>query len=154
MTSTSESRTPHARLAVSDIETGVWYRLDQHLWIRACTALFLDLVLVELRGGFDSRNASVIERTFHEIIGLGATALHLDLADIESFDGAGARTLAVSAAGLEAQGGRLRVLNASGSVERVLQMTGLGRLLIASSDAQSSVGTYRAVHDDASTRAG
>jgi anti-anti-sigma factor len=121
-------------------------------------APLLDRAFVELRGAFDDRNAAVVARAFREVIGMGITTLHLDLAAVESFDSAGARTLAVSAAELEGRGGRLRALNASGSVERMLHITGLGRLLIAARDTRSSARAHDhaqdAVHDDASTRTG
>jgi anti-anti-sigma factor len=150
MTSTTEPRTPDAFA----VESRVWHQLHEDLWIRVRTAPLLDLVVVDLRGAFDDRNAATVAARFREVIGLGITALHVDLAGIEAFDTAGARTLAGSAAELEARGGRLRALNASGSVERVLHITGLGRLLIASRDTQPSPPAQDAVHDDASTRTG
>jgi anti-anti-sigma factor len=153
MTSTTESRTPDA----FEIEARVWHQLHEDLWMRVRTAPILDRVVVDLRGAFDDRNAAAVAPRFREVIGLGIIALHVDLGAVEAFDIAGARILAVSAAELEARGGRLRALNASGSVERVLHITGLGRLLIASRDTRPSAPAHPAqdaAHDDASTRTG
>ena len=87
-------------------------------------------MLVELRGVVDADSASALARTFEELIGGAAISLSVDVSDLETVDSAGARTLARTANALEARGGRLRVLNAWSSLERLLETTGLGRLLI------------------------
>jgi anti-anti-sigma factor len=111
----------------------LWSQIHEHLWICGRTASSSGVTLVELRGAIDSDSTLALARTFDELIGSAAISLYVDVSALETVDSVGARTLAQTANTLEARGGRLRVLNAWSSLERLLEMNGLGRLLIGSS---------------------
>ena len=82
-----------------------------------------------LRGEVHAYCERALERVFVDLLGVGVTSLHVDLADVVFLDGAGARALASTAQKLEACGGRLRVQQPAASITKLLEMTGLGRLL-------------------------
>jgi len=109
-----------------------WHQIHEHLWICGRTASSTGVMFVELCGAIDTDSASALTCAFDELIGSAAISLYIDVSALDTVDNAGARTLAHAANTLEAQGGRLRVLNAWKSLERLLEMNGLGRLLIVS----------------------
>jgi anti-anti-sigma factor len=114
----------------------LWSQIQEHLWICGRTSSSSGVTLVELRGAIDTDSASALACAFDELIGSAAISLYVDVSALETVDGFGARTLARAANILEARGGRLRVLNAWSSLERLLEMNGLGRLLLVSNRSQ------------------
>jgi anti-anti-sigma factor len=86
---------------------------------------------VFIRGDVDVAGAAALGRVLAELGDAWAGSVRADMGGIEFFGAAGARALGRSAHDLEAQGGRLTVERPGRSVRRVLEVTGLGRLLAA-----------------------
>jgi anti-anti-sigma factor len=107
-----------------------WRPINDSLWIKVSRSGTPGRADVALRGEVDASCAEALTRMLADVVNADTLTLSLDVAELEFLDGAGARTLALTAADMEARGGRLRLHRPSAMVSRVLEITGLGRLLI------------------------
>ena len=115
---------PHRRAADPP-----WRQAPLGLSIRRHAGLCPSSAGVTLRGEVHACCEGALERLFVDLLDAGVTSLQVHLADVVFLDGAGARTLASTARKLESRGGRLRVQQPAASATKLLEMTGLGRLL-------------------------
>jgi anti-anti-sigma factor len=90
--------------------------------------------LVAVRGDVDVAGASTLTRLLSPLVDAGARLLRCQMEAVGFFGAAGARVLARIAGDLEFRGGQLTVERPSRSVRRVLEVTGLARLLVAPSE--------------------
>jgi hypothetical protein len=97
-----------------------WRWLHQGLLIRGRVGPSPSHARVALRGEVDAFCERALEGVFLDLLDVGITSVLVDLAEVVFVDGAGARALAVIACKLEECGA---------SVTKLLEMTGLGRLL-------------------------
>jgi len=109
----------------------LWRRVDRRLALRCRTDPSRRQASLEVRGQIDDGCALAFARLLEELVDSGITTVRLDAAGLDYLDVGGARVFASTACDLEAKGGRLRVQHAKEAVERVLSMSGLGRLLIS-----------------------
>ena len=78
-----------------------------------------------VRGELDAASAPDLQAQLDELVEQHAQLVIVDLAEITFLDSSGLRALVHGARALEKHGGRLLVENASGAVERILELTGL-----------------------------
>jgi anti-anti-sigma factor len=85
-------------------------------------------------GEIDMSNAPVLAAAFAEAVDRHAATLVVDLAEVTYLDSSGIGVLIEALHSIEADGGALRVVGASGIVARVLELSGLLPLLDGQSD--------------------
>ncbi len=84
---------------------------------------------VTLSGEFDLDGAPQVQSTLSSLAGQGITSVVVDVAGLTFVDSTGLRAILAGREKLQAAGATLVLEGASGVVERVLDMTGLGGLL-------------------------
>ena len=86
--------------------------------------------IVRLRGDADVYTAPVLERRLNELVDDGAREIVIDLAELTFIDTTGLSVLVGTHRRLRAHDGRIRLRSPSGSVQKVLEITGLDRVLV------------------------
>lgn len=87
------------------------------------------LSLLRAAGEIDSYSGDRFREAVAEVIGDGASVVHVDLADVTYLDSAGLGVLAGAHNRLIQEGRRLVIMNPRDAVYRVFEMTGLTRVL-------------------------
>ena len=108
-----------------------WQPLGPELEGRLMLPCRGDRTCLALRGTVDLSAADPLHTALDELRATGGVQLHVDLARVDLIDAAGVRVFALTARDLEAQRGRLHLHNPAPIVVRVLDIAGLGRLLVA-----------------------
>lgn len=85
---------------------------------------------VALEGELDISSVSTFRSALGELMGAGQRDIRIDMSDVDFLDSCGIGVLLWAHHRLESAGGRLTVVNASGDVARVLELTGTARLLL------------------------
>jgi anti-anti-sigma factor len=115
----------------TDGEWQHWQRLERDLWISCCRVRRPEpRHEFAVRGEIDVLSAPALARALGEVSERGVTLLVVDVDKVSFFDAAGIREFAHAAHELERTGGRLRVHHARGLVAKMLEITGLGGLLV------------------------
>ena len=92
-------------------------------------ALGGDAFVITLSGEVDLHTAPVLEQALEGVLGLGATSVALDLADVSFIDSTTLGLLLRYQERFRACGGELLVVTADRRVLRTLEVTGLDRVL-------------------------
>ena len=87
--------------------------------------------VVRVRGDVDLDTAPVLERRLNELVDDGAREIVVDAGGLTFMDMTGLTVLVRVLKRLRARDGRIRVRSASRSVQKVLEITGLDRVLPA-----------------------
>jgi anti-anti-sigma factor len=87
-----------------------------------------DCVTLRLCGEIDMSTAPHLREATLSATRQCSTALHLDMADVAFMDSTGVEVLVATRRRIDREGGRLKVLNPSRQVLRVLEVTGIDRL--------------------------
>ena len=91
-------------------------------------------VVVAVHGDLDGATAPRLAARLHDVtVGQGNLSVVVDVGEMTFIDSQGLHVLVDAWRQARARGGRLRIERASGSTARVLQITGLDRLLAAGS---------------------
>jgi anti-anti-sigma factor len=84
---------------------------------------------IKLKGRMDATWSDHVARALAECVQSGHHAIGLDMADVDYLSSAGIRILVLYARKLSTIQGRLNVVNASDNVRKVLELSGLDKLL-------------------------
>jgi anti-sigma B factor antagonist len=106
----------------------------------SCTFSGADPVVVTVRGEIDLASAPELAGLLVELTGQGHRYIAVDLASVEFMDSTGVRALIDASERLRSAGGRLVIQAAHARVERVLELTGVDRLLRAPEGAELAEG--------------
>ena len=85
--------------------------------------------LVRVAGELDLANVPALERELHRILTHDLQRVILDLEDLEFIDSTGLACLVKATRHSRADGDRLRIIGATGQVDRVLRLTGVRDVL-------------------------
>jgi anti-anti-sigma factor len=88
-----------------------------------------DSVTLRLRGEIDMQTAPHLREAALCATSQFSTALHLDMAEVSFMDSTGVEVLVATRRRIDLEGGRLTVVNPSRQVLRVLEVTGIDRLV-------------------------
>jgi anti-sigma B factor antagonist len=105
-------------------------------------ALGGDAFVVTLSGEVDLHTAPALEHALEGVLGLGATSVALDLADVSFVDSTTLGILLRQHERFKARGGDLVIVTADRRVLRTLEVTGLDRVLVIErrlADADASI---------------
>jgi len=86
-------------------------------------------LLLKIGGAFSSMNVIKVRKCFEEALEIGHSRIALDLADVQLMDSMGVGLLVNMHKKLETEHGLLAIINPSDFVEKVLQASGLERVL-------------------------
>lgn len=86
-------------------------------------------------GEIDAHSVSVLRAVAEDAIGSGAEHIDIDLARVTFIDSSGLRALAEAHAAAEARGSTLTIVELSGPVRRILEISGMLDELAGSSGA-------------------
>lgn len=89
-----------------------------------------DVGVLRLRGDVDHATAPILRRCTESMLGDGARSLVLDLSEVTFLDSSGINSIVRAQNQAHDQGGTVTVRHASAIVRRVMEVTGLGPLLI------------------------
>ena len=97
-----------------------------------------DCVTLRLRGEVDMFSAPHLREAALCATNQFSTALHLDMAEVAFMDSTGVEVLVATRRRIDLEGGRLKLLNPSRPVLRVLEVTGIDRLFEIEATATST----------------
>jgi anti-sigma B factor antagonist len=89
----------------------------------------LETCLIRIAGELDLATAPVLERELHRLLSGGLVRVILDLEELEFIDSTGLSVLVGAANHSRADGDRLRIIGATGEVDRMLRLTGIRDVL-------------------------
>jgi anti-sigma B factor antagonist len=85
--------------------------------------------LIRVAGELDLGTVPVLERELHRLLSHDLRRVILDLEDLEFIDSTGLGCLLAAANHSRVNGDRLRIIGASGYVDRILRLTGIREVL-------------------------
>jgi anti-anti-sigma factor len=98
-----------------------------------------DLVLkINLSGRMDAAGSTEIHDTLAVLTAPPANAVIVDLTKVEIITSVGIRTLLLNAKALQSRGGRMVLLNPGASITKVLEISGIDRVIGVFRDVETA----------------
>ncbi|MBW3589345.1 MAG: STAS domain-containing protein [Actinobacteria bacterium] len=89
----------------------------------------LGVGIISVSGEIDIATAPLLEESIEQVLDKGVDQLDLDMQNVPFMDSQGIGLAARTLRSLEGNGGKLRIVNPSPQVEKVLSISGLDKLL-------------------------
>jgi anti-anti-sigma factor len=102
-----------------------------------------DVVILEIKGHLDNRNATELDGYFQSVMARGAKRIVLDLAGLEYLTSAGLRSVLVALKATNDAGGKLAAANMQPAVLKIVNLSGYGTFLVPHPNRAAAVAAVR-----------